>query len=356
MKPDVYVGLSGGVDSSLAAYLLKQAGYRVHGVLLDLWRETASCEYDPDCPAHAAARVAEELGIEFTILDWRERFRREIVDEFSAAYARGQTPNPCVSCNPRIKFRALLELAGASGLAASGHYLRRREGPRGPEMHRGEAGKDQTYFLWQLQRGDLARLLFPLGELTKSEVRRRAAALGLASAHRAESQNVCFITGSLREFLAERLPAEPGPLIDLESGAVIGEHAGAAFYTVGQRKGLGLWKSHLERYVVEVRPQSNEVVVGPRRALEHGGLEAAGLNLLAEADEIRGEVEAVVRYRSRPVAARIEELDVSGGRLRLRFAQPRFAVTPGQSVALYHESRLLGGAVITRALTEGWGQ
>ncbi|WP_457638180.1 tRNA 2-thiouridine(34) synthase MnmA [Oceanithermus sp.] len=350
--PLVLVGFSGGVDSSVAAALLQEQGYRVRGVMLDLWRESEGCQTDPEnCPAAVAARVAEKLGIEFELRDWREEFRRRIVDDFTAAYARGLTPNPCVRCNSEIKFAALLRLAGEYGASfvASGHYVRRLAAGGEIELHRGEPRKDQTYFLWRLARQNLPRILFPLGELSKNEVRDMAARLGLASADRAESQNVCFIPGSLREFLAPRLETKPGPLVDLESGEVIGEHAGAAFYTVGQRKGLGLWKSHLERYVVEVRPQSNEVVVGPRRAVMHGGLEAGELNLLTE--NLPQEVEAVVRYRARPVRARILELDEKNGRLALAFAKPQFAVTPGQSVALYRGTRLLGGAVIERALT-----
>lgn len=349
-KPLVLVGVSGGVDSSVAAALLQEQGYRVRGVMLDLWRESEQCRADPEnCPAASAARVADQLGIEFELRDWKSEFRRRIVDDFTTAYARGQTPNPCVRCNAEIKFAALLQLADEYGASyvASGHYVRRLLGSE-VELHRGEARKDQTYFLWRLKRQSLPRILFPLGDLTKDAVRRRAAELGLASAGRAESQNVCFIPGSLREFLAPRLESRPGPLVDVETGETIGEHAGAAFYTVGQRKGLGLWKSHLERYVVEVRPQSNEVVVGPRRAVMHGGLEAGELNLLTE--DLQGEVEAVVRYRARPVKARVEELDAAAGRLRLRFAEPQFAVTPGQSVALYRGTRLLGGAVIERAL------
>ncbi|WP_457630393.1 tRNA 2-thiouridine(34) synthase MnmA [Oceanithermus sp.] len=351
-EPLVLVGFSGGVDSSTAALLLKEQGYRVRGVMLDLWRETA-CDDDPLCPVASARRVADRLGIEFELVDWKGEFRRRIVEGFAAAYARGETPNPCVRCNAEIKFAALLELAAASGAAyvASGHYVRRLETAAGVELHRGDPAKDQTYFLWRLGRDDLPKILFPLGEMSKAEVRRRAAAAGLASAGRAESQNVCFISGGLREFLAPRLESRPGPLVDLESGEVIGEHAGAAFYTVGQRRGLGLWKSHLERYVVSVDTKRNLVVVGPRRALEHRGLAARELNLLVEPAALYGSLEAVVRYRSQPVAARVTDLDPASGRLELRFAEPRFAVTPGQSVALYRGSRLLGGAVIERALS-----
>ncbi len=351
-KPRVLVAMSGGVDSSVAAALLQEQGYQVRGVMLDLWQESEKCQADPEnCPAAAAARVARQLGIEFELRDWKDEFRRRIVDDFTAAYARGRTPNPCVRCNPEIKFAALLQLAAEYGAdyVASGHYVRRLSGDE-VELHRGEPRKDQTYFLWRLKRQSLESILFPLGELTKAGVRRRAASLGLASASRAESQNVCFIPGGLRDFLAPRLESRPGPLVDLETGEVIGEHAGAAFYTVGQRKGLGLWKSHLERYVVEVRPESNEVVVGPRQAVMHGGLEAGELNLLTA--KPGDEVEAVVRYRARPVRARVEELDESAGRLRLRFAEPQFAVTPGQSVALYRGTRLLGGAVIARVLPD----
>jgi len=351
--------MSGGVDSSVAAALLVEQGYDVVGAMMKFWSDeelTESCNRESSCCTPTAALeagwVARQLGVPFELLDYRETFDERIVTPFLDEYARGRTPNPCVWCNTDVKFDALLEHARAIGAeyVATGHYVRRVDGPAGVELRRGgDAAKDQTYFLWGTPRAALPHLLFPVGHLEKPAVRRLAEERGLITARKPESQNICFVRGSLRDFLAEHLPSEPGPLVDLESGEVIGEHAGARFYTVGQRKGLGLWKSHLERYVVEVRPETNEVVVGPRAAVEWWGLEAAGLNLLLHPADLPDRLDAMVRYRTRPVGARIERLDPASGRFRLRFERPQFAVAPGQSVVLYAGDRLLGGGFIERA-------
>lgn len=353
--------MSGGVDSSVAAALLVEQGYDVVGAMMKFWSDAElqdSCNSESSCCTPTAALeagwVARQLGIPFELLDYRTTFDERIVSPFLSEYARGRTPNPCVWCNTDVKYGALLEHAHSIGarFVATGHYVRRVDGPNGVELWRGgDAAKDQTYFLWGTPRDALPQLLFPVGHLQKPAVRRLAEERGLITARKPESQNICFVRGgSLRDFLAERLPSEPGPLVDLESGEVIGQHAGAAFYTVGQRKGLGLWKSHLERYVVEVRPETNEVVVGPRAAVEWWGLEAAGLNLLTDPDDLPEQLEVMVRYRTQPVGARVERLDPAGGRFRLRFDRPQFAVAPGQSVVLYAKDRLLGGGFIERAL------
>jgi len=342
--------MSGGVDSSVSAALLKEQGYEVIGAMMRFWPDGKKDDCFETCcspdAAYEARRVADIVGVPFYLLDYREEFQQKIIDPFIAGYEAGETPNPCVSCNTRVKFDSLLKKARMLGCdyVATGHYVIRE----GNALLRGDPRKDQTYFLWGVPKEAIPHMLFPVGHMEKPQVRALAERFGLPTAKKPESQNICFVQGDLKDFLAEHLTARPGPLVDLETGEVIGEHHGAQFYTVGQRKGLGLFKTHLERYVVRVDVATNEVIVGPREACMWGGLEARELNLLVEPEELPKTLEVQVRYRTKPVQGAVELLE--GGRMRVQFAQPQFAVTPGQSVVLYQGSRLLGGGFIARPL------
>ncbi len=346
--------MSGGVDSSVATALLAEQGFEVVGAMLRFWPDDRPAgAFDVCCSPEAAfdaRRIADRLDVPFYLLDAREVFQEIVIDPFVASYEAGRTPNPCVWCNRHIKFGDTVERAQRLGCSfvATGHYVRRIDGPAGVELHRGfDDDKDQTYFLWALPRAVLPYLLFPLGELTKAEVRQQAVARGLSVAWKRSSSGLCFVPDTVRAYLAERVAPTPGPVVDVsQDGAVVGEHLGVAFYTIGQKKGLGLRKSHLERFVIDLDPASNTVVVGPREACHWSELEAERVNLLCADEELPERVLAQVRYRQQPQPARLERLDAT--RVRLRFDEPQFAVTLGQSTVFYAGERLLGGGVIER--------
>ncbi|HZD05198.1 MAG TPA: tRNA 2-thiouridine(34) synthase MnmA [Longimicrobiales bacterium] len=358
-KGRVLVAMSGGVDSSVAAALLVQEGWEVVGATMKTFCYSETPAHGKTCCGldgiADARRVADRLGVPHYVFDVEEDFTRDVMDDFVSEYARGRTPNPCVRCNSNTKFRDLMrrgELLGCDAIA-SGHYARMRHGDGGPSLHRGmDAAKDQAYVLWGLPRELLPRLRLPLGALTKSRVRERARSLGLATADKAESQEICFVpTGDYRDLLEKRLaprhPAlEPGPLVDLD-GNVVGEHEGYGGFTVGQRRGLGGGFPE-PMYVVQIRPGTREVVVGPARALEAEGVEVAELNWLAEPPGRSAPVTVQCRYRAPGVPARIVEH--REGRLRLVFLDPQRAVTPGQSAVLFRGSRVLGGGRIVGPL------
>ncbi len=353
VKPvKVLAAMSGGVDSSVATALLSEQGYEVVGSMLRFWPdERPSGAFDLCCSpdaAYDARRVADTLEVPFYLLDFREAFQEVVIDPFVPGYRAGETPNPCVWCNRHIKFGAFVERAQALGCEymASGHYVRRIDGEHGPELHRGaDDDKDQTYFLWALPRQILPYLLFPLGELSKAEVRELAEERGLRTAQKKSSSGLCFIPNTVKEYLDEVAEAEPGAVLDATDGfKVVGEHRGVMYYTVGQKRGLGLRSSHLERYVLELRADTNEVVVGTREMCHWRGLVADRRNLLLEDGLVPERVQAQVRYRQRPEPARLTLLE--GDRFRLEFDDPQFAVAVGQSAVLYEGDRLLGGGVI----------
>ncbi len=350
--------MSGGVDSSLAAALLVEQGYRVTGVTLHLWAEegfrpapTSCCSLEA---VEGARRVCQQLGIPHYVFNFREAFQRLVVEEFVREYGRGRTPNPCLACNRWIKFRLLLERAHRLGFSylATGHYACIRRSEEGGEVRyhlwRGrDRGKDQSYVLYMLGQAELSHLLFPLGEMTKAEVRREAARRGLATAGRPESQEICFIPdGDYRHFLSARLQDRPGPIRDL-SGRVLGIHRGLSGYTVGQRKGLGLSGQPYPLFVVALRPEENALIVGPEEALLKSVLETGAVSFISgKWPEGPLRVEAKIRYRTPEAPGWLFPL--GEGRVRVEFDTPQRAITPGQAVVFYRGEEVLGGGIIER--------
>ncbi len=353
-KLKVVVAMSGGVDSSVAAALLKERGHEVIGVTLRLFSErrgAVKCCGGAETAERARAS-ASALGIRHYFKSAQGLFGREVMDRFAASYLAGRTPNPCVECNRSIKFSYLFDLAislGADALA-TGHYaVIKRAGP-GWGLYRGaDPLKDQSYFLYCLPRERLGRILFPLGGLPKSEVRRLAAAWGLPSASAPESHDICFVTGGdYASYLRREAGVKPVPGYFVDAaGRRLGRHSGSFNFTIGQRRGTGVHGGE-RLYVSEVRPESNEVVLGPLAAACASGFRLSGLNWLAGG---RGEDFACavqIRYRHKPAPCRVR---LAGeGRAEVNFYEPQFAVAPGQSAVFYEGDRVLGGGVIEESI------
>lgn len=345
--------MSGGVDSSVAAGLLVEAGYEVLGVTMRLWtQEDAAasrhhkrcCSVEDTDDARAAADV---LGVRHYVLNLEREFAEGVVDRFVREYTLGRTPNPCLACNDRVKFRPLLEhaLALDADYLATGHYARVRRNGEEFELHRAvDTAKDQSYVLYTLGQRELSRTLFPVGEMPKEEIRRLAREWDLPNAEKPDSADICFIpSGDYRAFVRERVPALAGPIVDT-SGARIGEHEGIVNYTIGQRRGLPARGGAEPLFVIDVDSETNTVVAG-----ENGDLMAEGL-IADELSFVSGEVptgeirvQARIRYRSEPVPS---TLRIKGCRAELRFERPQRAVTPGQAAVFNDGGRVLGGGTI----------
>lgn len=344
----VCVAMSGGVDSTGAALLLLRQGYDVFGVTLRL---RPDCAGDQEAEIAGARDAAGALGIPHTVLDLRELFQAEVIDRFVSEYARGRTPNPCVDCNRAVKFGAMLDWALAQGAdaLATGHYANAvHDGASGRwRLLRGrDRRKDQSYFLYQLTQQQLAHLLLPVGQYEKPALRALAAEAGLESAHRADSQDICFIPGGDYVSFLERRGGGalvPGNFVD-QTGRVLGRHRGISCYTTGQRKGLGV-SADAPLYVLEKDPAANTVTLGPDSALYTRELTADRLNWISiPALERPMAVTAKTRHSQREAAAVAEPLP--DGRIRVVFQEPQRAVTPGQAVVLYDGETVVGGGTI----------
>jgi tRNA-specific 2-thiouridylase len=366
----IAVAMSGGVDSSAAAAILKEQGHELVGFTMQLWNQRRGISVDENgeplpsrcCSlddVYDARRVAEELGFPFYVLNLEKEFERDVVQPFVTSYLNGETPIPCVACNSRLKFASLDKLALSLGCekVATGHYAR-VEYDESTDRHRLLRGKDpqkdQSYFLWELTQDQLSRALFPLGELSKPDAREAARRSDLAVAEKKESQEICFVPdGDYAGFIDRYLEAEqqtdrlPGAgEIVTAGGEVIGAHAGIHRYTIGQRRGIGISDAR-PLYVLNVDSEKNRIVVGYEGELASDGFTAAGVNWIAlanPAEPVQAEVR--VRYRHTPASATITPL--ANHRVRVKFAEPQRAITPGQATVFYRGDEVVGGGWIVR--------
>lgn len=351
----VVVGLSGGVDSAVAAYLLKKQGYQVIGVTLRTW-QAESGAYSRCCDISDARRTAMQLDIPFYNVNSLPEFKEHVTEPFVKAYMNGLTPNPCVACNRHIKWEKLLSFADEinAGYIATGHYARvvRTESGRYTVKQAAYAAKDQTYMLYQLSQGQLARTLMPLADLTKEEVRQIAKEAGLDVAGKQDSQEICFVLdGGYAEYIEAyvdgKLPP-PGDFVD-EEGNILGKHKGIVNYTVGQRKGLGIALGY-PAYVKRIDPENNTVVLGNERSVMKKRILCSDINFMSVEDIEKGEelrAFVKIRYHHAAAAAYLERID--DNMISVSFDEPVKAPAPGQSAVFYDsENRVMGGGIIQK--------
>ena len=350
----IVVGMSGGVDSSVVACLLQQQGAQVIGMTICFSLPESRTRRPRCCGLQGiedARRVCQQLGIPHYVVPLQETLEQEVIQEFCQEYAHGRTPNPCVRCNQFIKFGALLDKARALDAAylATGHYARRQQSVRGVFKLQKAADqlKDQSYFLYRLSQKQLAHILFPLGEFTKKQVRLVARAQGLAVAEKQESQEICFIPrDNYREFLADRIGAhiKRGDFVDGQ-GRVLGRHQGVAFYTIGQRQGLGIAAAH-PLYVVAIDAGRNTIILGKKEDCMRDGCLVSDMHWVHKPIEKKIALQVKIRYNHPGVTASVFPQKDS---LRVVFKEPQFAVTPGQSAVLYRTDVVVGGGIILQS-------
>lgn len=357
----IVVAMSGGVDSAVAAGWLKQRGYEVIGISLQLhdMAEQVDNKFGTCCSLsdiQDARRVCEKLGIPFYVTNMEEEFHAEVVDDFVHEYLNGRTPNPCVRCNEKVKFKRLMDWAldlGADYLA-TGHYANIRYNPESKqyELCKGADGdKDQSYFLFTMKQEDLARTIFPVGAFEKKQVRELAQKLELGVANKPDSQEICFVQArNYKDFIEEKVPAEflkPGNIVDMD-GNVLGAHTGLHQFTIGQRKGIGVQTADKNKdplYVIALYKNRAEVVVGPESALFRKSCTVSNCNwITAPALDRPNNFKAKIRYRSKETD--VEVVPLLDNRLEVRFIEPQRAITPGQAIVFYKDDQVVGGGWI----------
>lgn len=356
----VVVAMSGGVDSSVVAAMLKDQGYDVIGITLQLYDHGVAIQKKGACCAgqdiHDARRVSEAIGIPHYVLDYESRFKDSVMEDFADSYIRGETPIPCVRCNQEVKFKDLLLTAKDldADVLATGHYVRREGDINQAEMHRAvDPLKDQSYFLFATTQEQLNYLRFPLGGMVKEDVRKLAEKYGLTIANKPDSQDICFVPEGGYASVIERLrpgAGEPGEIVHLD-GRVLGTHKGIIYYTIGQRRGLGIGGGD-PLYVIKLDPIKKQVIVGPKEALEISKVEIKELNWLGNQNIPEDGVDITVKVRStRPAEAAKLYKGQNDDEAYFLLKQPEYGVSSGQAAVFYDDDRLLGGGWITKAET-----